>query len=260
VLFRSLDEDFPGIIQYRRKALLPTYHAIRIHNKKPDADKKYKVKLVLDKLYLDGTTYTHLTVETVPKPFDPESIAEKTIDDGYYFFGKHCALSNHHPCKFDVDGVSFNSSEQFLMLQKAIVAKDKRAQERIMKAKDAMEALNISKGISVNKEDWEKRAPKLFARGLYEKFEQNEHLKKKLISTAPMPIFEASFSDSYWGVKCGLHSQDLGNPVKMLGMNILGDLLVDLRTMMMGEADNEEHSDYAEEAEEEVEEAEEAES
>ena len=44
---------------------------------------------------------------------------KKEKEDLEFFFGKASPFSQHHPAKFEIDGVTYGCAEQYMMHQKA---------------------------------------------------------------------------------------------------------------------------------------------
>ena len=72
---------------------------------------------------------------------DEAHFGEKTAssDDGEkftFFFGKDSPFSQWHPAKFEVDGVTYNCAEQYMMHQKAVLFGDEAMAAEILKSND----------------------------------------------------------------------------------------------------------------------------
>ena len=229
-----LEEDFPIIIVERRRKLMPSFQAIKKHNATCQPENRKVVKLAIDKLHIDGVIFTHDTAENIPYPFAPLHLAEREIGDSLYFYTQASPLSNHHPCNFVHQSVHYSSSEQYFFTQKAIMADDDVAHNRIMKARNAMQAMTEGKRIKVKDENtWEKEAKKVMLEGLYQKFSQSQVLKRKLMATDGFVLCEASLH-MYWGIGIHIRDSDLGNLTKQIGQNVLGELLMEVRGTVMG--------------------------
>lgn len=74
------------------------------------------------------------------------------------------------------------------------------------------------------RKDWEQVKDGIMEEILYEKFSQNEEIKKVLLSTADAELVEHTDKDSYWG--------DGGNGS---GKNMLGKLLMKIRERLSNE-------------------------
>lgn len=56
-----------------------------------------------------------------------------------FFFGRDSPFSQWHPAKFDVDGVTYNCAEQYMMHQKAVLFEDDAITSQILTSKDPKE-------------------------------------------------------------------------------------------------------------------------
>jgi ribA/ribD-fused uncharacterized protein len=65
--------------------------------------------------------------------------------------------------------------------------------------------------------------------GVKMKFEQNPHLKKKLLDTGTRTLVEASPVDTYWGIGMGMWHKEVFDRSKW-GKNHLGQILMEERT------------------------------
>ena len=66
-----------------------------------------------------GKWFTVNTLHTLPKEPVPFEIASKSNNNTIGFFGQLNALSNFNKALFEVDGIKFHSSEQFIQCVKA---------------------------------------------------------------------------------------------------------------------------------------------
>ena len=64
----------------------------------------------LEKRLLDHCQNIH----TLPDDLNPVDITSKTKEEVLAFSGELNPLSNFHPCKFNLEGETFNSSEQYI--------------------------------------------------------------------------------------------------------------------------------------------------
>ncbi len=101
-----VNEDFPWEIQERRKILRPVMTKAR--------QNKRDAFIIVDRLILDGKTYTVDNIHSVPAALNPNSTATPQIGDNIKaFFGGQLPLSNFHPGKLKVGMEWYENSEQF---------------------------------------------------------------------------------------------------------------------------------------------------
>lgn len=132
----------------------------------------------------------------------------KTVKVGneVYYQGPHSPLSNLHPCKVQIDGKNYNSSEQAFQCLKAENAGDLNSYNRLIKEDDQYEIKRIGSAIeeSVN---WKKERLSHMKRVVKAKYSQNNALKKYILELSGTP-HEAT-RDQYWGVGARLGSKPL---------------------------------------------------
>ena len=145
---------------------------------------------------------------------------------------------------FEIEGITYNCAEQYMMAEKARLFNDDQALEAIMESKDPRQQKQLGrmvKGFSV--EMWEEKALlngepyccNLVYMGSLAKFTQNRDLLLKLLDTAGTTLVEASPYDAIWGI--GLTESDprAKNRDTWLGRNWLGEVLTELREDFLDE-------------------------
>lgn len=147
----------------------------------------------------------------------------------YHFFWNG-PLSQWYPSYFTIDGVQYNSTEQYMMAQKALLFNDTNSHKLIMVSKSPKNIKELGRAVkNFIKEEWILTAKDIVYAGNSAKFQQSNFLKEQLIKTAPKILVEASPYDIVWGV--GLHENDvlINNPKNWRGTNWLGEVLTKLR-------------------------------
>ena len=216
-----IKEDFPPEIDQRVNKMMPIF----LSAKKSNAFTS--VKLVVDRLYINGQQYTVETIHQLPAELQPEALATRSSNNVTLFYRKESHLSNHHPCKIVDKGVSYNCVEQYLMVHKATLFEDENAVKEIMATDDPM----VQKRVRVKKfnlDMWRKVSLDVMRRGLTMKYEQNPELKNKLLQTGNAQLAEAAPRDGYWGIGMAMHHPDALDRSKW-GENHLGKLLMEVR-------------------------------
>lgn len=215
-----LSEDFPPEINHERDILKPYFNKALTEGLKP--------KMTLNKLIVAGKAYTVEQIGELPKKLDITStFSSDNEDNTVYFFGAKHPLSNFHPAPFSQDGVKYVNAEQYYQHRKAEVSNDYKNAEKIMAT--SIPFLHQKLGSEVKTTDnWIKLRPTTMATALRMKFDQNEHLKKFLLSTGDKYLAEANVTDLFWGI--GVHMKDLPKDRDQWpGQNVLGELLMELR-------------------------------
>ena len=143
-----------------------------------------------------------------------------------------CPLSNFHPSPFWCDGNDFRWVEEYLFHRKAEFADDQVAVSKILNASSPAECKQIGRTIKVDRQKWNNEEIIVMRKALQEKFDQNSDLKDYLLNTGDLTLGEASPTDRFWGIGCGLGREDTTKRIKWTGKNKLGELLMTLRSQM----------------------------
>lgn len=153
----------------------------------------------------------------------------------------HCffysgVFSQWYKCKFVLDGVEWNTSEQFMMAEKAKLFNDRSTFELILKSTSPGEQKALGRQVQgFDKAKWDTVARDIVYRGNKAKFAQNPKLWEKLRKTAPKILVEASPVDRIWGIGRGLSDPCIADPEKWLGTNWLGEVLTRVRDDLIQE-------------------------
>ena len=215
-------EDYPPEIVQRRRVFGPV---LRAAYTMPNN----KAFLSVDKLVLNGKTYSHKELHNLPMELRPSTLATVTKGNITAFFSRNSELSNHFQCKFTTGEGSFSSVEQYLMYQKANYFSDNTA-EAIRRTDDPVSAKTLGKSVKNFKlQQWQEVQDQYMQVGISAKFEQNPHLAKFLKDTGNTLLVEANPSDAYWGVGLSLFDVDIWDEKKWRGTNKLGTMLLELR-------------------------------
>ena len=146
---------------------------------------------------------------------------------GLAFISGKCFLSNFFKCAMRYNGFDYKSSEQCWQAQKALICNDPIAMAEIKSAKEPLDAKRAGDRIIEN-DHWRRIKIDKMIDILQHKFRQNRELYYMLINTRPFNLIEASL-DGFWGAHCKLYSVALQEGT-WTGQNILGRILVDIRT------------------------------
>ncbi len=218
-----ISEDYTKEIAAQRKSLAPYMFEARHHGK--------KAFLSGERLIVDKNTYTVQTVHKLSDVLDMSKAGTKTItEDITGFYRSLSFLSNFRFSAFmDRDGIQFHSSAQYLHHRKAIIINDLTIAENIL-----CECKILGNPVQIFVNDrWRRNAKYIMIEGLWFKFSQNKHCLKALESTGTCKLVEASPYDNIWGVGLGLDSEDLKNPNKWKGVNMMGSALQEIRIEMI---------------------------
>nr|XP_022314279.1 peptidyl-prolyl cis-trans isomerase G-like isoform X2 [Crassostrea virginica] len=151
-----------------------------------------------------------------------------------FFFGKDSPFSNFHSAAFEVQGIRYRCSEQFMMHQKAVLFEDNNHADLIMRATDPREMKKLGRKVeNFNPNVWGMKSERIVRVGIKAKFEQNERLKKALIATFPRILVEAAPRDRLWGIGMGSSNIKAYSRLTWRGQNKLGYLLTYIRNEIM---------------------------
>ena len=217
-------EDFPLDVLERRKAFYPALKAAYQSNG------RFKARLVVDKLLLNGKMYTVENITRLPAELQPQDTSTVTKNDITAFFTYRSPLSNHHPSQFVINDHEFSTVEQYFMFQKAHFFGDQSTSSQILETPDPKEAKSLARRIqNFDRHAWREVCIDFMKKGLHAKFNQNEHLATFLKETGATKLVEANPHDKYWGVGLSLRDTAIWDSTKWEGSNTLGSLLEDIR-------------------------------
>lgn len=145
-------------------------------------------------------------------------------------------LSQWWPCRFTVDGMEYNCTEQFMMAEKARMFGDREMEEKIMASSQPKEMKAYGRAVKdFDKERWDASCYEIVMRGNRAKFSQNTELREFLEGTRKRILVEASPRDRIWGIGMGKSNPDALNPLKWKGKNLLGFALTEVRDQLLEE-------------------------
>ena len=177
-------------------------------------------------------------------------IITKKYDSGkklkYIFFWGHrpstdgsvtkSCFSQWFNCKFTIDGIQYTTAEQYMMSQKALLFGDTTIYNEIMNASHPDKFKALGRKIKGFKEEiWDNNKTDIVIRGNLAKFSQNKDLKDFLLSSKKSILVEASPYDKIWGIGMSADNENIENPHKWRGKNLLGFCLMEVRDKLMEE-------------------------
>lgn len=158
--------------------------------------------------------------------------------DFLFFWGHHqsgnkvtkSCLSQWYPSRFDVGIQKYLFMEQYMMAEKARLFGDSEIEEKIMNSNNQKEIKALGRKVRNFDEDiWNEVKYSIVLNGNYYKFMENERLKDFLLSTGDSVLVEASPYDNIWGIQMSESFENVNNPLKWQGKNLLGFALMEVR-------------------------------
>lgn len=131
---------------------------------------------------------------------------------------------------FIVDGIEYKTAEHWMMAKKALLFNDETIFKKIIEVKSPAEAKKLGREVqNYYDEIWLKNRYQIVKEGNFHKFSQHHDLKEFLLNTKERILVEASPVDAIWGIGMASDHQDVNNPKKWCGLNLLGFALMEVR-------------------------------
>jgi hypothetical protein len=132
-----------------------------------------------------------------------------------------------------LDGATFPTAEHWLMYQKAILFADQDSATQILTAPSPAAAKALGRQVANFDEAlWSTRRFAIALTGNQAKFTQHPALATWLLGTRPAVLVEASPTDRIWGVGLPRNSPSIPDPQAWRGDNLLGFVLMAVRTQL----------------------------
>lgn len=156
------------------------------------------------------------------------------MNHNYIFFWsekeENGVFSNWYPCRFELDGVTYQNTEQYMMAQKAKLFSDMETYNRILRADSPQACKRLGRSVyPFDAKRWDRVKYDIVKDANRAKFKQNPQLMKELLGTGTAVFAESSPLDKVWGI--GLDEADARrtDPGLWPGENLLGRILTELR-------------------------------
>lgn len=144
-------------------------------------------------------------------------------------------FSNFNPCYFKNNDGEWYNSEQYFMWQKAKYFGDEETANLIYNEKDPAKCKKLGRKVqNFDVDKWDKYSITAMEKAVYDKFNQNEDLKKELLSSKyeGKNFVEGSPYDTIWGVGIIYDSILIEDEDNWKGQNLLGKTLDKVRTLL----------------------------
>jgi ribA/ribD-fused uncharacterized protein len=147
------------------------------------------------------------------------------ITDKHVFFWNGI-YSQWHKAPMTIDKIEYNSCEQYMMHQKALLFGDEEIADLIMQEKNPKEQKKFGRMIKgFDKALWDKNCLAIVYEGNLAKFSQNPELRYEMLNTGNRIFVEASPLDNIWGIGLDENAEGIDDPSYWLGLNLLGQAL-----------------------------------
>ena len=191
---------------------------------------KKKCRLEGSKFILDGKSYTKESLHKLPDKISGYTVSTKHTDNVVGFYGELSPFSNFHPSPFRYKGQNYHCAEQLIQHEKAKLFGDYETDDKILKAKSALECKRVAyETENYDHDHWISKAAQLCKAGIKAKYEQNNILRDLLLNTGTKTIVECS-KDREWGTGVPLSRADCLSEDKWFSKGILGPLLMEIRS------------------------------
>lgn len=120
--------------------------------------------------------------------------------------------------------------EQYMMARKAELFGDEKIWQQILNCSEPKKIKALGRKVrNFDETIWDEVKYSIVLNGNYRKFTQNPELREFLLSTGDSIIVEASPYDGIWGIKMKQTDENILNPLKWKGENLLGFALMEVR-------------------------------
>lgn len=217
---KVIKEHFTPKVQHARSELFP-YFKIAQRSKSVK-----RCSMAKDRLVIDGKHYSSKEIKSLPNGIGTNMEHD---NKNTYFFGKMSPLSNFHPANFNLDRVQYSNVEQYYQVARAEFYRDDRIAFQMMSSNDPrkIKALSHSVKTKEGERDWfSKKAKDVMTKAVRAKFSQNRELAKFLVNETKETLVECNPHDRYFSCGLGMSNVDRQVPSKWPGKNVLGDVLM----------------------------------
>lgn len=167
-----------------------------------------------------------------------EIVRKNPTTEIIYFWGhtsnpkkitKSC-FSQWYDVYFEVDGVQYHTTEQYMMASKARLFGDEDTWSEIMNSYSPVEYKKLGRKVKgFDAAIWDEKKLDIVVEGNKAKFGQNPDLKKILLATDNSILVEASPYDKIWGIGLDRETALNSRIEEWNGENLLGCALMEVR-------------------------------
>ena len=173
-----------------------------------------------------------------------KEIARQNPDTPIIYFWGHtpnpkkittACFSQWYDCYFEVDGMQYHTTEQYMMASKARLFGDEEVCQKIMMAPNPFDYKKLGRKIrGFDQALWDANKYSIVVEGNKAKFGQNAHIREFLLATDDAILVEASPYDKIWGIGLDKENAQKGTIEQWQGENLLGCALMEVRDWLKG--------------------------
>ena len=161
-------------------------------------------------------------------------LARKEAPSQFVFFwheyDQYGVFSQWFKYSFVIEGIRYETAEQYMMAKKALLAGDLQSYALIMNEPDPSKCKKLGKQVkNLDVAAWDRCKEEIVYHDNLAKFSQNEKAQYYLLSTGDKILAEASPYDTIWGIGLEASDFDSTNPDRWPGKNLLGKVLMRVR-------------------------------
>ena len=146
-------------------------------------------------------------------------------------------FSQWYFAEINIDGMSYDCCEQYMMYKKAMLFNDIDIANQIMATKSPKNQKALGRKVSgFNKAKWDAIAKQVVYDANYAKFTQHVQLLEELLNTGNTTIVEASPYDRIWGIGLSASDPRAQDRNQWRGTNWLGEVLTQVREDILAQA------------------------
>ena len=189
------------------------------------------IKLRGNVLFIDGIRLTYRDIDNLPYGLSMESVKVIKVSDGYAFQSHHAYLSNMYMVDIKYEGQTYKSAEHLYTAEFARHHDRLELIQEILETEDGYAAKRLIRNMKAN-DTWDDAKFKIMRKIITLKFDQNNSIRDKLLSTSGF-LYEAT-KDTEFG--CGLtlgQNKDIKQD-NIKGKNMLGKILCEYRNDILG--------------------------
>lgn len=147
--------------------------------------------------------------------------------------GNFC-FSQWYEYSFTINGIKYQTTEQWMMAEKARLFKDEDIYQKIINCRKPSEAKELGRQVkNFDDQQWRKYRYEIVKIGNIHKFSQNKEMGEYLLNTQSRVLVEASPVDIIWGIGLTKDSDSSKIVNSWRGLNLLGFALMETRDFIM---------------------------